>query len=803
MPQGYLVSLGDNSLDTGDAISGAIITFATNTNLGSGNWVWSGTYGGQTYTNVSEPGTYYLATNGNVYFVPQYGPVNTISSAQAVSPPTYVGPDGTVTGTGGNDLIDENYSGDPDGDKATAGNDIIRANGGNDTVFAGAGNDSVDGGTGNDTIFGGAGNDTLDGGTGSDTIYGDGGTDSITGGDGADVIYGDSPAGTAATTLFRWDQQSISDETSVTGGLNGTTVNGQINVNMTITQDANFTEASMETSDALYNFDGRSDTSSIYLNGGNAGTEQNAVTMTLDFSAAQGGYSDSVSNVTFGLFDVDQFNGQFIDQIIIRAYDADNNLITVNLSAGNAAKITTSTAANGTATATAVSNAGNVNPNSIDGFVRVTVPGPVARIEIDYNNVHSSFGNHAIHVGDLQLTSIPAETGAGNDVIDGGSGNDIIYGQDGNDSINGGAGVDSIYGGNGNDRIEGGTGNDYLDGGAGNDSISGDAGSDTLIGGAGNDSLFGGSGNDRIEGGAGEDTLFGGTGSDTLIAGSGNDVINFSEGDTVTGDDGDDRFVLEDLGETSNGNITITGGNGAETLGGGDTLQLGDLADLSTLVKVSNGINASGNETFSGSVTLDDGTLLEFSEIENIICFTPGTLIATPRGARDIATLRVGDLVVTRDHGLQPIRWIQSRTVPAQDRFAPIRIRPGVVTGLERDILVSPQHRMLFQGYRSELLFGESEVLIAAKHLVDGKDVTQDEGGMVTYIHMMFDEHEIVFAEGCASESFHPGNVGLTAVTDAAREELFTLFPGLRSDPNGYGPTARRCLKRHEAELVK
>lgn len=63
---------------------------------------------------------------------------------------------------------------------------------------------------------------------------------------------------------------------------------------------------------------------------------------------------------------------------------------------------------------------------------------------------------------------------------------------------------------------------------------------------------------------------------------------------------------------------------------------------------------------------------------------------------------------------------------------------------------------MLFQGYRAELLFGESEVFVAAKHLLDGKLVTRDTGGDVTYIHMMFDQHEVIFAEGAATESFHP-----------------------------------------------
>jgi hypothetical protein len=321
--------------------------------------------------------------------------------------------------------------------------------------------------------------------------------------------------------------------------------------------------------------------------------------------------------------------------------------------------------------------------------------------------------------------------------------------------------------------------------------------------GFGDDTVVGGVGDELVFAGAGDDTMTAGAGEDTFYAGSGDDDITFSEGDEMYGGSGDDTFTLEDLGEPSNGAITIEGGDGGETLGGGDTLQLGSLADLSTLVQTSDGINADGNESFSGSVTLDDGTILNFSEIENIICFTPNTRIATPKGLVAIEDLEVGDMVVTRDHGLQPIRWIEGRTVPAFDRFAPIKIRKNVLSGQERDLIVSPQHRVLFQGYRAELLFGESEVLVAAKHLVDGMDVTQDEAEMVTYVHMLFDQHEVIYAEGAATESFHPGDIGFSAVGDAAREELFAIFPELRVDPRQYGNTARRCLKPHEAKLIR
>ena len=329
---------------------------------------------------------------------------------------------------------------------------------------------------------------------------------------------------------------------------------------------------------------------------------------------------------------------------------------------------------------------------------------------------------------------------------------------------------------------------DYRDATAGDGTVEGRAGDDVidvnytgdpdgdrvdtndaiLAGQTGNDDLiYGYGGNDLITGGAGNDIIYGGAGDDT---------ITFSEGDSADGGTGDDTSTYQDLGEATNRTITIVGGSGGETLNDGDpntlegdTLNLGFDADMSTLNITSTTTNVDGNTSCAGTISMDDGTLLNFSEIENIMCFTPGTCIATPKGARDIASLKIGDFVVTRDHGLQPIRWIQSRTVPALDRFAPIRIRPGVVTGQQSDLLVSPQHRMLFQGYRAELLFGESEVFVAAKHLVDGRLVTQETGGYVTYIHMMFDEHEVVYAEGAATESFHPGSTSLSGVSDHAR----------------------------------
>jgi hypothetical protein len=193
-------------------------------------------------------------------------------------------------------------------------------------------------------------------------------------------------------------------------------------------------------------------------------------------------------------------------------------------------------------------------------------------------------------------------------------------------------------------------------------------------------------------------------------------------------------------------------------------------------------------------------------------CFAAGTSLATPNGERLVDTLAPGDLVLTRDNGPQPVRWIGGRRVTAREiaratkvRLAPVRIRRGAFgKGLPRsDLLVSPQHRILVTGWRAELHFGEAEVLVAACHLVDGQAITvepPDRG--VTYLHIMFDRHEIVRAEGLPAESFRAGPEAMKSISKAAREELLALFPELAAMPDGFEP-ARPILAGAEAVLVR
>lgn len=195
-----------------------------------------------------------------------------------------------------------------------------------------------------------------------------------------------------------------------------------------------------------------------------------------------------------------------------------------------------------------------------------------------------------------------------------------------------------------------------------------------------------------------------------------------------------------------------------------------------------------------------------------IVCFTRGTLIESAEGMKAIESLRIGDLVLTLDRGLQPLRWIGSRKLSAeladQPRLRPIRIRAGALgEGIpQSDLLVSPQHRMLVRSKIARRLFGTEEVLVAAKQLLvlDGVEVA-DDLAQVEYFHFAFDHHEVVLANGAEAESLYPGAQALKALAPAAREEILTIFPELRDESAAVvtvrdvlaGRDARKLAARH------
>lgn len=202
---------------------------------------------------------------------------------------------------------------------------------------------------------------------------------------------------------------------------------------------------------------------------------------------------------------------------------------------------------------------------------------------------------------------------------------------------------------------------------------------------------------------------------------------------------------------------------------------------------------------------------MTFREINGIIpCFTPGTVIATPRGERLVEKLQAGDRVITRDNGLQQIRWIGRRDLDSAEllrapHLTPVLIRAGRLgRGLpERDLLVSPNHRVLMNNEKTALYFEDREVLAAAKHMTDLEGIDMADAGPVSYIHFMFDQHELVLSGGVWTESFQPGAQTLDGMGAEQRSEIFALFPQLRTlEGIGAYQAARRSLRKHETQLL-
>jgi len=179
-------------------------------------------------------------------------------------------------------------------------------------------------------------------------------------------------------------------------------------------------------------------------------------------------------------------------------------------------------------------------------------------------------------------------------------------------------------------------------------------------------------------------------------------------------------------------------------------------------------------------------------------CFAAGTKIATVRGEVAVQDLQAGDIVLTMDSGLKPIQWIGGREVSGLGKFAPIRFQAGAI-GNVRDLVVSPMHRILVRGLKANPGFGESEMLVPARQLVDGDQIIIDPVDRVEYFHILFDQHELVFSDGAATESFYPGAKVLREDV-ALRLELQTLFPGLFSpEAEGFSQTARLVVDYPDA----
>jgi len=188
------------------------------------------------------------------------------------------------------------------------------------------------------------------------------------------------------------------------------------------------------------------------------------------------------------------------------------------------------------------------------------------------------------------------------------------------------------------------------------------------------------------------------------------------------------------------------------------------------------------------------------NDTTNVVCFAQGTLIKTIEGERPVEELSQGDLVWTKDAGYQPIRWIGHKSfdkamLEAHENLRPIRIKAGSL-GLgmtERDLVVSQHHRILVSSRIVQRMLNEAEILVGAKFLLplEGIDVACDMDE-VTYVHFLFDRHQIVLSNGAETESLFTGPEALKSVPQEARDEIFAIFPELVTMDPKDTPSVRR-----------
>lgn len=761
-----------------------------------------------------------------------------------------------VTGSG-NDTIDGGAATSPVVVDTGAGDDSITTGSGDDTITAGPGADTIDGGAGDDVIALGDDGDadvvTMADGDGNDTLTGldapiDNGDGTFTGVDTLDVSgltdADGNPVNTADVTVTDTNGDGTGDpiltfpngETITLVGVDPTALLDpatQIDVLVALgipdgRDGVVEGTAGGDLIDATYTGDPDGD-----LVDGNDATNGVGVAGSNDDSIVAGAGNDTVfaglgdDTVQAGAGDDSVFGGDGNDSIF--GFEGSD---TVDGGAGDDFINTR------TSPGTGLPDQGLVNPDDpttpLNEMTTFSYPS-----DTDPNNDRDSVlggdGNDTILTGDDDDT---IDGGTGNDVIDAGFDDDLVLGGSGADSIQGSEGADTIDGGDDDDVIYGGvspldpnfataqvydledagintatdpnTENnaDLLMGGAGNDRIFGQDDSDTLEGGTGNDTLDGGIDNDRLDGGEGDDVLIGGQGNDSFVAGSGQDTINDFGDDLGDPDDGDglnnDFIDLSGFYNQANYDAAVAAGDiNPAFIAGPLAWMRADLEDDGVLNDTAAGWSATDTLTIqNGGVAVDRTALTQ--ETTNVICFASGTLIKTIAGEVPVEALSVGARVLTMDSGFQQVRWIGSRhltqsALAANPHLRPIRIAAGAlgVNMPERDLVVSPQHRILVNSVVAERMFGDREVLVPAKHLLDHPGVEVDHTATeVTYWHFLFENHQIVFSNGMPAESLFTGPEALRSVSPKAREEILALFPELSEVNHAALPrSARRIVK--------
>lgn len=212
--------------------------------------------------------------------------------------------------------------------------------------------------------------------------------------------------------------------------------------------------------------------------------------------------------------------------------------------------------------------------------------------------------------------------------------------------------------------------------------------------------------------------------------------------------------------------------------------------------------------TYSTNTISSDGKVDNIS----IVCFADGTMIETIAGPLPVEKLTVGMLIKIQGGDFEPLRLALKRKI-GRENLQNKKLRPVCVTagalgnGLPvTDLFVSRQHGMLVSSKIAKRMFRETDVLVSAIKLTELPGIyVVNSARDIEYFHLVFDDHEIIYATNAPSESFFPGPVAIASLTNEAREELFMLFPELGSGRSPivhakFSPTSRqqrKLISRH------
>lgn len=213
-----------------------------------------------------------------------------------------------------------------------------------------------------------------------------------------------------------------------------------------------------------------------------------------------------------------------------------------------------------------------------------------------------------------------------------------------------------------------------------------------------------------------------------------------------------------------------------------------------TMSAFPNGAHAIGNVSNTGPI---------------LVCFLRGTLIDTPDGERPIEALQIGDLVLNVSGDAIPLRWVGSRTVSQIELLLYPNLRPVIIEtghfgpGLPHSTLcLSPQHRIAMTGWQVELFFGCDDVLVPAGQLPCAVSRPSPAAGPIEYFHLLFDQHEIIWSNGLATESFQLGERGLLSLEPDDVAAILGPKDAVSQTEMADRPDCSRSLRNFETKVL-